>query len=315
MQPLLRQPSQIVLPGLLALAALVAGACGGAAPSPTRLGTPGALPTPGPLATVIVASSDLGVGSQRFALALLGANQRPITNATVRLRFSKQAGQDKLEPKFEADAVFRGQGLDEQGLEDRGVYATRVTFDSAGIWNVRAVASRSGRGQETASAFFQVAPKSETPAIGDPAPASKNKTVADVKNIDELTSARPPDPALYKVSIADAIASHRPFLVVFATPAFCTSKTCGPQIQVVDGLRAKYGDRMNFIHIEIYNNPVDLMNGGSDRSVRPAVREWNLPTDPWVFLVDAKGRVFDKFEGFAPAAELEESINRMLSVP
>ncbi|MBI3953046.1 MAG: hypothetical protein HY330_00875, partial [Chloroflexi bacterium] len=290
-------------------------ACGGAAPAstPRPLGTVATRPPPGALASLIVASSDLGVGPQRFTFALFDADQRPITDARVQLRFFKVLDQNRAELRAEAEAPFRGQGLEREGLQDRGVYAARVLFDTPGAWGVEAATERPGRPQESVRVGFQVPAKSQTPAIGAPAPASRNKTIKDSGSVEELTTARPPDPDLYRTSIAEAIAQGRPFLVVFATPAFCTSKTCGPEVEAVQGLRAKYGARMDFIHIEVYNDPVGLLKGGSDRSLRPAMLEWNLPTDPWVFLVDSRGRVFDKFEGFTPAQELEEAILRLLA--
>lgn len=292
---------------LVAGITLLATACGGGPAKP-----PAPPPTPGPLASLLVASSDLGVGPQRFTLALFDASQRPITDASVHLRFFKVTSQDQAELRSEADAVFRGQGLEAAGLQDRGVYSARVTFDTPGAWGVEAITQRPGHASESTRVGFAVPAKSQTPGVGDLVPASKNKTIKDVASVEELTSARPPDPDLYRLSIADAIAQGKPLLVVFATPAFCTSKTCGPEVEVVQQLRAKYVSRMNFIHIEIYDNPVALLKGSNDRSLRPAVQEWNLPTDPWTFLVDGRGRMFDKFEGFAPASELEDSILRLL---
>ncbi len=315
MRSMLPSFSKIAWPGLLAMA-LLAGACGGspAGPAPTRpLDSVATRPPPGALASLLVASADLGVGPQRFAVALFDDAKRPVTDAQVRLRFFKVLGQDRAELTAEADAPFRGQGLEKEGLQDRGVYAARVTFDSPGTWGVEALAVRPGRPQESVRASFEVLARSRTPAIGDPAPASRNKTIKDVGSVEELTTARPPDPDLYRLAIADAIAQGRPFLVVFAPPAFCTSRTCGPAVEQLQPLKAKYGDRVGFIHVEVYNDPVGLLKGGSDRSLRPAVLEWNLPTEPYTFLVDGRGRVFDKFEGFTPAAELEEALQRLLA--
>ncbi|MBI4310377.1 MAG: hypothetical protein HY681_01240, partial [Chloroflexi bacterium] len=134
--------------------ALIASACGGsptapAMPSPGRpLDSVATRPPPGALASLLVASADLGVGPQRFAVALFDGDQRPITDASVRLRFFKVLGQDRAELTAEADAPFRGQGLEKEGLQDRGVYAARVTFDSPGTWGVEALAVRPGRPQE-----------------------------------------------------------------------------------------------------------------------------------------------------------------------
>jgi len=91
---------------------------------------------------------------------------------------------------------------------------------------------------------FQVKERSATPAIGSISPLTENKTAGDVRNLEEMTTASSPDPELYSMTIADALESGKPLVVVFATPAFCTSASCGPQVEVIE---AGY----NFIHVEI----------------------------------------------------------------
>ena len=34
---------------------------------------------------------------------------------------------------------------------------------------------------------------------------------------------------------------------------------------------------------------------------------WNLPSEPWTFIVDGEGLVYAKFEGFATGDELEKA--------
>ena len=40
--------------------------------------------------------------------------------------------------------------------------------------------------------------------------------------------------------------------------------------------------------------------------------EWGLPTEPWVFVVDAKGKVAAKFEGMAYPDELTAALDALL---
>ena len=132
--------------------------------------------------------------------------------------------------------------------------------------------------------------------------------------IEQLTSERPPgDADFYRLAIADALEQARPFMVVFSTPAFCQTRTCGPQLDAAQSLKERHGDRMSFIHVEVFQRPDFLLRGEGQPEARPAVNEWRLQTEPWVFLVDGQGVIFDRFEGFAPEAELEESIARLLA--
>src|SRR5438132_9397474 len=131
------------------------------------------------------------------------------------------------------------------------------------------------------------------PAVGSKAIASPTPTIASTHgNFAALTTASPPDKALLRYSVAGSLAAHRPFVLVFATPKFCTSRTCGPVVDVVDYVRGQFAKTgIRFIHVEIYrdNNPTL----GPNRFVT----QWHLPSEPWTFLVGRDGRIKARFEG------------------
>src|SRR2546427_9705953 len=91
------------------------------------------------------------------------------------------------------------------------------------------------------------------PGVGQPAPVTHNPTVKDVADVETIDSGRPPDD-MHQLSIADAIQQDRPAFVVFASPAFCTRKTCGPEIKEVQALEPAYRDRLGFIHCGLYRD-------------------------------------------------------------
>ena len=98
----------------------------------------------------------------------------------------------------------------------------------------------------------------------------------------------------------------RPFVVVFATPKYCTSRTCGPVVDVVSAVRRRPTSAgLSFVHVEIYkdNDPAK----GENRWVR----EWKLPSEPWIFLVGADGRVRERFEGTVSVQELDAAVRRL----
>jgi peroxiredoxin len=112
---------------------------------------------------------------------------------------------------------------------------------------------------------------------------------------------------LHAMSIADALApGQKPLVLLFATPALCTSATCAPELQAVQELHTAYAEAANFIHVEIYQFPFD------GQHVAPTVEEWHLPSDPWTFVVDKTGIVRDRFEGAAPMEELEPALKAVL---
>ena len=187
-----------------------------------------------------------------------------------------------------------------------------MDFDKAGTW-LAEISPRDGEAAgEIARIVFQVAERSVTPSIGSPAPPSRNRTASDVSSLDELTTDPDPDPGLYSLSIADALETGQPLVVTFATPAFCTSATCGPQVDVVKELKETYGDRANFIHVEIFSNPREMEGDISKGVVAEAVDEWGLPSEPWTFIVDGGGLVAAKFEAFTSYEELDEALARVV---
>jgi len=146
------------------------------------------------------------------------------------------------------------------------------------------------------------------PGVGQPAPPTHNLTVRDVSDVETIDSGRPPDD-MHQLSIADAIQQHRPALVVFATPAFCVSKACGPEVKVVQSLEPAYRDRVAFIHVEIYR---DFKPDPSKKQLAQAVIDWRLQTEPWIFLIDSKGIIQARFEGPTATDEVKAAIDQLL---
>jgi len=276
-------------------------------PSPRALGIGNsAMPPSGKGATVIVAVSDVAVGKSRIAFAILDAENHPITTPAASVRAFPQDAPNRI---LESQARYRGEGLG-----DRGVYVTELQLDTPGLWALAVAILPPGQNEPIAGgAVFQVKPKSATPSIGEQVPLSRNKTLKDVPRLEVITSDIAPDPALYQLTIAEAAKLGKPFVVVFATPAFCTSRTCGPVVDNVKELKKKAGDKLNYIHVEIFDNPEELSKGSRDFRLSNAVTEWNLPSEPWVFIVDSQGRLAYKFEGPATVPELEEAVQRLLA--
>lgn len=195
-----------------------------------------------------------------------------------------------------------------------GVYVGYPVFEVEGIWEFRVTLKEGGK-ELRGSAAVEVRRRPLAPEVGEPAPLAETKTAATALELRRITSATEPDPDLYRVSLADAFKSGRPTIVSFSTPAFCTTQTCGPQIEVISKLQDRHGEIFNFVHVEIWDNPREMLDTG-DASIgrlSPAVAAWELPSEPWTFLVDFTGRVRYRFEGFTTESELEETIQEFLN--
>ena len=199
----------------------------------------------------------------------------------------------------------------------RGAFAAEVDFDRPGQWRLDITAEGPDGGH--AMQEIEILEDSSVPFIGTVGPLSENKTLGSEGAIELITTDYSPDLSLYEVTIREAVESPLPAVVVFASPAFCTTATCGPQVDAVSELRETYAGQAHFIHVEIYDNP-DEIQGDLDRAeIAPTVDEWGLTSIPhwfnesWTFVLDADGRIQDRFEGFATVVELEEALQMTLN--
>ena len=193
-----------------------------------------------------------------------------------------------------------------------GVFGAEVDIPLGGVYELDIRYTSSDGVEVFAQTSFLVKDESDTPSVGSPAPASVTHTLADAKDISHITSSPEPDPELYQLSIDEALTQDKPLVIVFATPAFCVSATCGPQVGELTKVKAIVGDRANFIHVEVYEDPHLIENQRPTSGLVPAVKEWGLPTEPWVFIVDKEGLVSAKFEQFTTAGEIEAKLLEIL---
>ena len=74
-------------------------------------------------------------------------------------------------------------------------------------------------------------------------------------------------------------------------------------MDVTEQVKARHRDKAAFVHMEIYRN------NEIDQGFRPQVLQWKLPTEPWLFAVDRRGRVAARLEGAFSAGELERAVD------
>ncbi len=272
----------------------------------------------GPEFSALMVSSDLAQGTNRVEFALVDRNNVPLgaAEATVIPRFTPPGSNEPQH--YEAlTAEFLPWPPEGSG---RGVFVTTVNFDepgdataeNPGLWELQVSAETSDGGLVEAVTAVRVAPRSSTPEIGSPAPRSVTPTAGQVADLAHITSAFDPDPEFYEFSVHEALDAPRPLVVLFSTPAFCVSATCGPQLEILGQVKDQYRGDVDFIHVEVFEDP-HLIEGNrfSARQVA-AVDEWGLPTEPWTFIMDGDGLVRAKFEQFTPREILEAALEEVL---
>ena len=255
----------------------------------------------------IFATPDLGVGRHRVAFALQSQTSLiDAPSATVQ-SFYEPEPEELGEPVETSFALFRPFPIVERGL-----YSTHLTFDRSGEWAIQATVLGADGNPKRARLYFDVPESSKAPALGEAAIKSVNRTADDVEQLSQLTTGSLKDPDLYQLTIADAVESGRPTVIVMASPAFCTNAVCGPQVDVLRDLKNEYADSANFIHIDLYDNPDKIQGDLGQAVISPVVREWSLPSTEWSFVIDRDGKVSGRFEGFCTLEELREALVSVL---
>jgi hypothetical protein len=289
---------------LIAAPAVVIAACGG---DPTEMNSPRAA-SPEPFnspykdakAFPVFISSEIVVGKNRFLVGLLDDNDAPIGVPAIDVRISFfDLEESDTEPASQRDMDFIWTIPGE-----RGVYVTHAAFDHPGEWG--AEVSIQGKGiDERLKGSFLVTREASTPAIGESAPSVDTPTADDVDgDLSKISTDTHPSRRFYELSVSEALSRSKPFVLTFATPKFCQTAVCGPTLDVVKAVARDFPST-TFIHVEPYKDLSDIGN------VVPAVVEWGLRSEPWVFVVDGKGVVRAKFEGVLGKSELRRALERL----
>ncbi|MCH8848619.1 MAG: hypothetical protein IIC32_06565 [Chloroflexi bacterium] len=294
-----------IVVGLLAVAA--AGCTGGepAARGPTYSG--------------LIAATEFVVGENRFPFGIVAVDGVFLESAIVRVKFFSL---DDPTPELLAQEVatwrtiesvtphLHADGETHPHREFRGIYVVdAVEFPKPGIWTAEFDVSGAYGGPRVSDAAFEVSAGPTAPGVGERVPATQNLTIHDVASFAEISS-RAVEDDMHEVSVAQALEGGKPFVVVFASPAFCVSAMCGPVTDTIAAAHDRFRGRAEFIHIE----PWDLaVARGEGRLVAaPVMDEWRLPTEPWTFVVGADGRVVKRFEGLVTGDEVAAALEPLL---
>ncbi|MGH9048231.1 MAG: hypothetical protein ACRDY4_00710, partial [Acidimicrobiia bacterium] len=272
---------------------------------------------------------------QRVLVGLLAPDEGQVAYGTVTFRFVYRGTRDDPvehgRPGPPIEATYRplpnvgnprpqAEPTLVAATETRGVYgAEGLRFDRPGFWTALVSGTVDGEPFETESSF-EINAEPQVPAEGDAAPRTANPSIAtpDVPAhvIDSRAHNGPiPDPELHQTSVADALAAGRPVMVVVSTPLFCQSRFCGPITDEVQELAAEYGDRVAFVHLEIWQDH-------EEQIVNEAAAEWVVPRggadrdlrEPWVFAVGPDGIILERFDNLATSDELRATAERLAAL-
>jgi hypothetical protein len=244
----------------------------------------------------LVLSADLAASPQpqRMVFALSHSTSKGIQYASgpaVTVRFRKKGGQWSAlqKPAFDRAGLPKG----------RGVYVAQPVLDSAGIWQVEARA----QGQKVPFTI-QVNPAPTAVIPGEAAPRDPSPTTTDTLNVDPICTRDPACP-LHTQSLSTVIGAGKPVAALFATPARCQSQYCAPVLDEFLATIKGYGDQIVPVHIEIYQK-------STGTALVPTVEAWRLPSEPWLFGIDAGGTVQSRIDGAFGGTEMKALLDALV---
>jgi hypothetical protein len=295
---------------------LLLGGCGGSGEGSSATTTePGGGSTleqlwrePGDDVAVIPGTENHEPGAVRVSFLVADAKGQLVTLPTAKVFVADALDQP---PFLETEAKLERIGVPGGDEADAShIYVATLRLPRVGKYWMLAE-PEGGKTKVQALGNVVVVKNDPPPDVGDPAIASDTPTLTSAGgDAEAITTRTPPDESLLQYSVADSLVARVPFVVTFATPKFCSSRTCGPVVDVVEEVQHRLdGENVRFIHVEVYKDNDPAL--GYDEWMG----EWNLRTEPWTFLVGSNGKIVDRFEGTVSVNELETAVREKLLAP
>ena len=184
------------------------------------------------------------------------------------------------------------------------VYSADVEFPKKGPYAVLATTKllqRQAHRRDRAGPGLHREAPTRSRASGDKAPKVHTDTVESAKGDIASIDTRDPADDMHDVDFADVV-GKKPVALLFATPQLCQSQVCGPVTDIELQMKSKYGDKMTFIHQEVY------VDNDMSKGLRPPLKAFNLPSEPWLFVVDKTGKITARLEGSIGVQQFEDAV-------
>ena len=264
-----------------------------------------------PEGPVLAAGGDVvNKGPNRFGFILFDKARKQLGGLPVALYTSKLDGTDLRGPyvaRSESLAVkpqFESRTTASDPDAAKTLYVVDLPFKSNGKRAIIGITKMGGKLVSTSAFGMNVGAygSKQPPRVGQKAPIIDTPTVASAGgDVAKIDTRDPPATDLLKVNAADVL-GKKPVVIVFATPRLCQSRVCGPVVDVAEQVKSQVGDRVDFVHMEVFNDN-DVSKG-----YRPQFQKYRLPSEPWTFVIGSDGRVASRFEGAISVGELQRAV-------
>jgi len=256
------------------------------------------------------AASVYETGENRYPFGVFNVDHTQVDDADVALYFAKSP-QSTVEGPLPAETVsletkpaYRSKGAGGPG-EANSFYLSHVNFDRNGPWLGIAIL-KTDDGFEAA----RLAPSPvvgqfpNIAAVGEKAPKVSTPTAASVGGDLSKIDTRQPPSSMHDEDLKDVL-GKKPVALIFATPALCQSRVCGPVVDVAEQVKDEVGDGVVFIHNEVYND------NDPNKGIRPQLTAFGLQSEPWIFLINKDGTIEKRIEGAIGVDELKSDVEQL----
>jgi hypothetical protein len=262
---------------------------------------------PGPVLAPSVFELEPGVNRIGFGV-FDRARKQVITNKAA-LYVARAGGGEARGPfparyeSLEVKPQFQSEGVKADPDSATSIYVAQVRFPKPGVYELLAAVELDDNLAAAVSSMgpLRVVEDGAVPEPGEPAVRVHTPTEADVGGDLQQIDTRAPPSTMHDADLYDILGS-KPAMLIFATPALCVSRVCGPVVDIAEQVKASYDGDAEFIHMEIYND------NELDKGLREQVTKWHLMTEPWVFTIDRDGKIAARLEGAFSARELEAAL-------
>ena len=250
-------------------------------------------------------------GRNRYPFGVFTVSGEQVDDADVALYFAKDRGSPVQGPfpaqvsSLETEPAYRAQTSGGPGDATTVYVVPKVNFDRSGPWLGIAMLKGPNGLEASRVPSPTVGRFPQVPDVGERAPVIHTPTPADVGgDLAKIDTRVPPD-QMHAVDFAEVV-GRQPIVLVFATPALCQSRVCGPVVDVAQQVADEFKGKADFIHMEVYaeNDP--------SKGLRPQLKAYGLPTEPWTFLIGRDGLIKDRIEGAYGVSELEDAMKSIV---
>ena len=247
-------------------------------------------------------------GKARFGFGLFDRSRKQISDAPGAVYFGRSTDSRASGPfvaRWESLTV-KGRYLSKTVATDpdaaHTLYVADLPFRKPGKYVILGLFRLDNR-LVGAGTTIEVVKGSNVPTVGSAAPMMHTPTKASVGGDLAKIDTRDPHDDMHDVDYAAAL-GKRPIVLVFATPALCQSRVCGPVVDIAEQVKhARPSDDVAWIHMEIFNN--NKLNDG----YRSQFLKYHLPGEPWLFTINRQGKIAARIEGAFSASELEKAVD------